>query len=381
MTRKSTLILAAFLAVIGIVFFFPSNGTCNWDFKHSIWGPAELLVHGQPPYQIEPPYGPYIAPWWPQIIGVNFWMGWLPCRIAARLWLVFELTGLGFSIWLLNDRKRLSPSQLGLILILLSFFQPIYFHIELGQFSLLFTTMMVTMVFFSKGVFPPAKMTWWMPLLIVLGAAKPQLTILIYPGIIASTYRHQGWHGPARLLGASLAMLFVCLLPLFVFHPGWVSGFLDVVRYVLNIQWDLPTPFVQLTLHLGKTGLLIWFLLFIASLSLSLYLWLRKGAKTGMLWSMALTPLVTTYCSSWDFTLLLPLFFWLFLNFQSIRSRAGLIVGMLLVDILQVIPRLGKTDVPDGSQWWIPPALLSIIFLSLAIERRSLPRCSTAEQQ
>ena len=220
-----------------------------------------------------------------------------------------------------------------------------------------------------------------MPLLIVLGAAKPQLTILIYPGIIASTYQHQGWRGLARLLGASLAMLSICLLPLFVFHPGWVSGFLEVVRYVLNIQWDLPTPFVQLTLHLGKTGLRIWFLLFIASLALSLYLWLQKGAKTGMLWSMALTPLVTTYCSSWDFTLLLPLFFWLFLNFRSIWSRAGLIVGMLLVDILQIIPRLGKNDVPDGLQWWIPPTLLFIYILSLMIERWSLPRRPAAEQQ
>lgn len=369
MAHKSTYILLGILVIIGLVFFTPSKGICSWDFQHSIWGPAELLVYGQPPYQLNPPYGPYIAPWWPQIIGVNFWMGWLPCWTAAKLWLAIELAGLGFSIWLLNYRKKPTPRQLGLMLLVVFLFPPVYTHIHLGQFSLLFITLMVMTAFTGRERFPSAKQLSWVSLLAVLGAAKPQLTVLIYPGIIAATWKRQGMSGLARLLGASLGWLAICLIPLFAFYPGWISGFMEVTRYNLNAGWNLPTPFIQLYLHLGITGLFIWLLFFFSSLALSIYLWVKKGERVGLIWTMALTPLVTTYCSSWDFTLLLPLFFWQFLNYQSGLSRGILISGMFLVDIWQVVPRLGKNDIPDSSQWWIPPALITVFVLSMLVER------------
>jgi multisubunit Na+/H+ antiporter MnhE subunit len=92
-----------------------------------------------------------------------------------------------------------------------------------------------------------------------------------------------------------------------------------------------------------------------------------------MLWSLALTPLVTAYCSTWDFTLLLPLFFWLFLHFNNIWSQIGLLTGMLMSDIWQILPRLRKTDVPDHTLWWVPVVLLVVFLLSMQIEQWKAP--------
>jgi hypothetical protein len=378
MARKAIYILIGLLAVAVLVSLTPSPAVCSWDFQHCIWGPAWLLVSGQPPYQFDAPYGPYLAVWWPQIIGALFWMGWLPCWPAAKLWLLVEICGLALSVWLLNCRKKPAPWQLGVILLAVFFFAPVYYHIELGQFSLLFLAMMVMVVFLPGDGFPPRRLPWWLPLLLALGAAKPQLTVLVYPGVLAATLRRQGWYGVGRLALASAGWLAVCLVPLFIFYPGWVTGFLNVTNYNLNLQWNLPTLYLRLALTLGRTGQLIWLALFLSALALVLWLWLKKGARAGLIWSLGLTPMVTPYASSWDFTLLLPAFIWLLLKMRSRRARFALGCGMLLVDLGMVASRWGKSELPDASQWWIPPALLATYLLAMLVERREASRAGAA---
>lgn len=374
MVRKIFIFLLAFLVIAVLISFTPSPGECSWDFQHSIWGPGWLLVQGQPPYQLTPPYGPYIAPWWPQIIGVTFWMGWLPCWTAAKTWLLVELIGLGFSVWLLNGRKIPSPLQLGVILLAVFLFPPIYTHFHLGQFSLLFIAIMTLVFFYHEEDYPYSRQPWWVPLLLVLGASKPQLTILIYPGLLAATYRKQKWKGVIRLGAISAGWLVLCLAPIFVFYPGWINGFVESTLYNLRVSWALPTLYFQLTYQLGNTGRYLWFVLCLAAIAGSVWLWLRKGARVGLLWSMAMTPLATAYTSSWDFTLLLPLFIWLFLKLRSGWARIALLAGMLAVDVLQIAARLGKAEVADTSQWWIPPALLASFLAATLIERWAASR-------
>lgn len=369
---KITLIVLA-VALLGAIFIIPSNGECSWDFKHSVWGPADLLTTGEAPYQLHPYYGPFMAPWWPQIIGINFWMGWLPCWLAARLWLAFELIGFAAGVWLLNNRKKPLPWQVGVIVLFFFLFPPLFMHIQLGQFSLLFAAMMIWLVF-SPSIFPPIRIPWYMALLIVLGAAKPQLTVLIYPGILALTWKNHGWKGAFHLVGMCLGLLFLCLLPLFIFYPDWFSGFLDVIRYNMAAGFNLPTPFVQLFIRFGIAGILYWLPIFLICLGISLYLWLKKSVHMSLLWSMALTPIVTPYASSWDFVLLLPLFFWQLLHYRSTWSRIVLIFGMLLAYVLQILPRLGNTDLHDGSQWWVPLVTVAVSILASLFERRNLFR-------
>lgn len=374
MAHHQRYLLFGFLVIFGVLLLIPTTDVCSWDFQHSVWGPASLLVRGEPPYQFNTPYGHYVAPWWPPVIGANFWMGWLPCQTAAKIWLAFELTGVGLTLWLLDARRKPAPRWVGLALLVFFLFPPLYFHLLLGQFSLLFTALMVALVFSPGHEFPPPGMPWTAAMLIVLGASKPQLAVLIYPGILAVTLQKGAWRGVARLGGAVLAALALYLTPLFIFYPGWVSGFLKVTRYNLGVAWDLPTPFVRLTLQFGPPGVWIWLPLFLGCLGLSMALWIKKGARLGMLWSMALTPLATPYGSSWDFILLLPLFFWQLLNFRSRGARFGLVAGMLAAEILQIIPRLGNKDVTDGSQWWVPPVTLAVFGLAALIERRDAHR-------
>ena len=368
MNRTKITLLIVGLAILGAILILPAASECSWDFMHSVWGPADLLVAGQPPYQLHPYYGPFVAPWWPQIIGFNFWMGWLPCQLSARLWLAVELIGFAAAAWLLNDRRKPLPWQVGVMALFFFLFPPLFMHIQLGQFSLLFAAMMVWLVFSPADGFPPARMPWHLALLVVLGAAKPQLCVLIYPALLALTIRQHGWRGALRLAGMCLAVLALCLVPLFLFYPAWVSGFLDVTHYNLAAGFNLPTPFIQLFIRFGTAGIFYWLPIFLACLGISLYLWLKKGAQVGMLWSMALTPIATLYASSWDFVLLLPLFFWMLLHFRRAGSRAALILGTLLAYVLQILPRLGNTDLHDGSQWWVPPVMVAVYALVWMLE-------------
>jgi hypothetical protein len=227
--------------------------------------------------------------------------------------------------------------------------------------------MMIWLVF-SPSIFPPKRIPWYMALLIVLGAAKPQLTVLIYPGILALTWKHHGWKGALHLVGMCLGLLILCLMPLFIFSPGWFSGFLDVIRYNMAAGFNLPTPFVQLFIRFGIAGILYWLPVFFGCLAISFYLWLKKSVQMSLLWSMALTPIVTPYVSSWDFVLLLPLFFWQLLNYRSTWSRSVLIFGMLFAYVLQILPRLGNTDLHDGSQWWVPLVTVAVYWIGSLVE-------------
>ncbi len=356
------------MAVLVAIIILPSTGDCSWDFKHSVWGPADLLTVGQAPYQLRPYYGPFVAPWWPQIIGINFWMGYLPCWLAARIWLAVELIGFAAGIWLLNDRKKPLPWQVGVIVLFFFLFPPLFMHIQLGQFSLLYAAMMIWLVFYPAN-FPTNRLPRYLALLLVLGASKPQLTVLIYPGILALTWKQNGWKSALHLVGVCFGLLIVCLVPLFVFYPTWFNGFLDVIRYNMAAGFNLPTPFMQLVIRFGALGIFYWLPIFLAGLGISLYLWLKNGSCAGMLWSMALTPIVTPYASSWDFVLLLPLFIWQLLHYRSVLSRIALTVGMLIAYVLQILPRLGNTDLHDGSQWWVPLVIVAVYCIALLTEQ------------
>ena len=63
-----------------------------------------------------------------------------------------------------------------------------------------------------------------------------------------------------------------------------------------------------------------------------------------------------------------------FLDVSSYQISLGarvMAAGMLTVDFLQVLPRLGGTDIPDFSLWWVPPALLAIYAGSLLADAES----------
>jgi hypothetical protein len=361
-------LLAVGLALLGaFVFLAPSPVVCSWDFRGSLWGPSYMLLHGLTPYSWNTPYGPYPGIWMPQTIGAFFVIGFLPCWLAAKFWFLSEIFGLLLIIWLASGKKMPSQTLFAISLLLIFFFVPLYIHLGIGQISIFITVMVMLVVFLPKEGYPPDHLAWWMPLLLALGLAKPQLGILVYPGLLAGMLRYKGLRGGIRLVLSIAAWIIVLIVPLFLLDSGWVKGFLNITLGNTSVTWDLPVPMVQLRAALGAPGVLLWALIFLACLSFTLWLWLKRDARLALVWSLALTPIATIYCSSWDFMLMIPLLIWTLLRLQTIPARIVLVGGALLVDILQVAQRW-KTSLPDGRNWWIPPFLLAVIALAIGIE-------------
>lgn len=364
--KKNILIVAAIALIIAFATLTPSPPVCSWDFRGSLWGPSYMLLHGQTPYSLNTPYGPYPGIWMPQVIGAFFIVGWLPCWVAAKIWFLTELAGLSLMIWLVAGRKLPSPALFGLCLLLIFLFPPLYFHFAIGQISILITVLVMLVVFLSGEESSPLTLRWWMPLLLAIGLAKPQLGVMVYPGLLVGMYCHRGVGAAAKLVLLTAGWVALLIIPVSLIDPGWPQGFLNITLGNFKVLWDLPTPFVQLRISMGATGFVLWVLIFLACLGFVLWLWIKRDAKLALLWSLALTPIATPYCSSWDFILIMPLLLWLLIHLQSRLARTVLVLGVFLVDILQVAMRW-HTSIPDGRNWWVPVALLAVAILTVVL--------------
>jgi hypothetical protein len=360
MNRKR-IILTSGLVVLAIFLWLTHKiPYCGWDFHNSLWGPVNMLVNHQTPYTFNAPYGPYPSVWMPTILGAFFLFGYLPCDILAKLWLFVELAGYIWIIWLIAGNKMPARWIFVTCLIVFAFFPPLWLHIHLGQFSMLFATMMIAIIYL------PGTERYW-PLLLVLGLTKPQLTILVYPGIFIHVWRTKGFRKAFQLVLFTVLCAGILLIPVFAFYPNWVKDFLFITFGNFDIGWDLPTLFVQLPYLMGKIGYGIWGFVALISLTFSCWIWIKKDAKIAVLVSLALTPMVTTYASSWDFLLLIPLFFWLMIWMRSKSAHFILLFGMASLFIIQIALRWHR-DYPDGRQWWLPPALLLVFLVSVSYE-------------
>jgi hypothetical protein len=349
------------LVFLLIVFFYlvTKEQYCGWDFRNNVWGPANMLVHGNSPYTFSTPYGPYPSVWMPQIIGIFFWFGFFPCSVSASLWLMVELVGFVIFMGLMNERKLPHPWIFFIYLLMFLLFPPLRVHILIGQFSMLFVVLMIGIAFIPGT-------QRWLPLLMAVGLAKPQLGVLIYPGLILHTWRHRGFRQAAWLMLAVAICVVVMTVPLFIFYPGWMNDFLSITLKNLDLHWNMPTLYVQLPVLIGQPGYIIWGITFLVTMALSLWLWYSRDMKTAMVYSLALTPLVTLYAFSWDFLLLIPAFYWLLIQLKSKTAIGFLVIGMLVVYWFQYSALLHK-DIYDSVQWWVPPAVISVFCLSLLV--------------
>jgi hypothetical protein len=363
MNRKGIIIASTIGVSILLLWLTRQIPYCGWDFHNSLWGPVNMLIHHQTPYTFSAPYGPYPGVWMPPTLGLAFFIGYISCDIASKVWLLIEIAGFIWVIWMIADYK-MPPRWVFTVCLLTYFlFPPFWIHVRLGQFSMLFVIIMMVIVYVPRA-------DSFIPLLLVLGLTKPQLAILIYPSLLVSVWRMNGFRKAAELVLSTGIATILLMTPLFLYYPGWLKDFLFVTIDNLGTGWDLPTLFVQLPVHIGIAGYGIWAFVFLITLVTSIWLWSCKDSKTGLIASLAITPMVTPYASSWDFLLLLPAFFWLIVKLRSRAARAILLLSMLAVFVTQITLRWHQ-NVRDGSQWWIPPVLLLVYLLALAIEHSS----------
>ena len=366
--KRIFLIVAIIVFITAFAMMISSPSICSWDFRGSLWGPSYMLLHGQTPYSLNTPYGPYPGIWMPQLIGAFFVVGLLPCLIAAKIWFISELAGLLLMIWLVAGHKLPSPALFGVCLLLIFLFPPLYIHFAIGQISILITVLVMLVVFLSSEEDLLPALRWWIPLFLAIALAKPQLGVLVFPGLLVGIYHRRGVGEAAKLMLSTAGWVALLIIPVTLLDPGWLQGFLNITLGNIKVLWDLPTLLVQLRIWMGTIGIVLWALIFLVCLGFTLWLWLYRDAKLALLWSLALTPIATPYCSSWDFMLMMPLLLWLLIHLQSRLARTALLMGALLVDILQVAMRW-HTSLPDGRNWWVPVTLLAVFILAGALHQ------------
>lgn len=351
-------------AAIALLIWLDKNPITGWDFRHNLWAPASLLVKGQSPYDVKALYDTGSAIWMPMAIGALFPLGWLNLSHAGNIWFLFNLLALVIVIWLSTSDKKVPPLFVAIVALAVALFPSTITHLRLGQVTLiicLFYLLAVRLLDKSQILLAC--------LLIAFSLAKPQLSILVLPGILISYQREKGTKAAFAFFALIVLCSAVLTIPLFIGFPSWITDFIASIRQ--NPGWLHPSLFSLLPFWLGDVGYIIWGLIAIAVFAISIWLWLSKKREDAIYWSLALTPLVTPYVWSWDFVMVLPLLIRSIFAYTRWWKLGLLFLAYCMCWILNLYISF-RTDVSNHRYWLIPWIILMSIG-AVHISRELLP--------
>ncbi|GMQ77909.1 MAG: hypothetical protein BMS9Abin02_0400 [Anaerolineae bacterium] len=346
---------------VGVIWFAANFSYVSWDFRNNLWGPSRLLVQGQSPYRLDLLFERGNPVWLHPAIGAFFPLGWISFPLAANLWLIANAAIL-IAIIMLVARSKISLLLFAAVSLIVILFPPTITHIQLGQFTLLAMLLFMVAAIYSQTLPIPA-----IALMIAITLAKPQLGVLVIPGIILSIYRHRGARAAVALTLLTALSIFVLSIPLFIAEPQWVADFLAAIGK--NPAYLQPSSYSLLPHQFGDFGFLLWLIFGLIVFVINLSLWWRHPPERAILWSLALTPLVTPYTWSWDFVLVLPLFIDMLIKAHYRRTRLFLVGGYLLFWFSAVALAMSG-DIGNDQFWWIPYILWALILLAMGLEER-----------
>jgi hypothetical protein len=351
--RRVVEITLLLLVVLGLSWFVIFNESRpGWDFRNNLWAPSYLLLNGQSPYKIEVLYALGNAVWMPMVIGAFFPLGFLPLQQASNLWLVVNALGIIFLTWISSGFRRPAILKFTIALLAAFLFLPLISHLRLGQFSIGITLLFLVVVIWYGKL--PVLLS---AVLLAIALAKPQLVIFVLPGFLFSHYRNNNIRDTIRFVGLLLAGSLVLTVPLFIADPNWYVDF--IAAFQQNPSWKHPSTLVTLTSLTGRFGLIIWIVFAVIAFISNIWLWAKLPNRIAVLWSLALTPLVTPYVWSWDFVMILPLFISLLFRVKG-RAFWFLIMGYLICWLLMLKTALGN-NVSDYSYWYVSWILVGTI--------------------
>jgi len=366
--RRLRTLLAAAVAVVataGAVGLMLKLDYLAWDFRNNLWGPAHLLIHGQSPYRIEALFDNSNAIWFPPAIGLFFPLAWLDLRWATNLWFLGNLL-LGLTILWWSRREESAPLSLSAVILLaLIVFPPVLAHFILGQFGLLATFLLLTAAHFvARRRFLAAG------LLLAVTLAKPQLAVLVAPGLAVACVRQGGKRGLLVYLGATILGTALLTVPLWLGYPAWMPDFLQALGR--NSIWLQPTLFTMFRLAWGPVAQIVPVLFSLGLLVLTIWLWRRYPPVEAMPWTLGLTILATPYVWTWDLVLLLPLVFRSLFRQRSWVARATWGFGYALCWSVMTWIRL-RTNNSDHRYFWLPWFIFLLILGGHLVENRFSP--------
>jgi len=344
------------LATAGLIALIVHPFWISTDLRSNLWAPTYLLVRGQNPYNttVLMTQQRWLNPvWFPMIIGLLFPLGWLTVYQATNLWLLLNLAILVTMLWWAAYPSRPPLFWFALLMLSILLFPPTVGHLRLGQLSL------------------PITWLWWMAALeldhsllaagaIAVALSKPQLGILVLPGMLWASYRRQGFKRLAYLTVFTIVIVLTLTIPLFLADSNWPAFFLRGLCQ--NPSWQHPSLLYVLRQTWGGWGTAAWIGVTLIGLMVNFWLWTKRPPEQAVLWSLALTPLISPYIWSWDFVLLIPLA--AHLIFHSPPARWGIGAGYVLCWALMLY-----MDVNMGSHktWWIPWILFAFFCMSYVV--------------
>ncbi len=139
--------------------------------------------------------------------------------------------------------------------------------------------------------------------------------------------------------------------PLWVSSSTWFSDFLSNLQR--NPSWMQPNIFSMLLNKFGAPALIFWFTLYTIILVLSFQIWSKCKPQKAVLWSLALTAIISPYLWSWDFILLLPLLLDTAIDLSNSLARLTLLIFYVACLFISIIILQGGSA-SDEVLWWFP---------------------------
>jgi len=361
-TNRGLRIAGIFVGLVLLGLFVVYNQTFScWDFRNNLWGPTFLLTDGQSPYRVDALFDLGNAVWMPMVIGLFFPLGFLPLQQASNLWFIFNLIGILLIVWISSGSRRPSSTWLAVAILTTLLFPPMVTHLWSGQITVLIALVFIIAATFSEDIHP-----FFLAALIAIGLSKPQLSVLVVPGLLIHRIRV---HGFSKTVGFGLLVILCMMImtvPLFVAYPNWIPDFLFEVQQ--NPSWAHPSSLFFLSNTLPGIGPVLWAILFLILSVLNARLWINLPQQQAVFWSMAMTPLVTPYVWTWDFVMLLPLFVSALFKAGTKISLAVLLGGYVTCWSLITSFKL-RGEVNDSLFWWIPWLFILFVVASTILLR------------
>jgi hypothetical protein len=370
------LVLGLLLIVaVAAMWYLQNNPVRGWDFQMNLWIPSRLLIDGHSPYRVELLHDIGNAVWMPTIIGFGFPLGWFSYPTASNLWFLLNLVALLAIIALIAIRQKPSAVLLAVVAVMVVTFPLSLTNLRLGQITIIITLFFLAIAFLKDRLPLPV-----VALMIVLALSKPQLGILVVPGLLLAYYREDGPRRAFTLLGMMALWTAILIVPLFFGSANWIADFVAALRK--NPSYLHPSLWTVIPSWVGSTGLWFWGGAVVVLGVISLRLWLTRGREEAILWSLAMTPLLTPYVWNWDFVMLLPLFASSMMGAKNRLQQAILIIGYLICWIM--IWQILNSDPSNVNYWWIPLYMILLVLgssvASHIYEKRS-PRRSLQKEQ
>lgn len=357
-------IVLILLIFSGLAWFISTCTTVfSWDFRNNLWGPSRLLLHGQSPYKIESLFENSNSLWMPMTIGAFFPIGFLPLQQASNLWIAANIMGLLLIVWLSSGQRKPSIRLFAIGLIIAFLFPPTIDHLRLGQITIIITLLFIIVTHWENKLHPLI-----LSLILAVALSKPQLAVLVFPGLVCSYIKSYGVRTTIKLAALFFLGIIILLIPLYLSYSHWFFDFTIAVRS--NPSWAHPSSLIALTTWLHEFGGVAWAGIAIAVFTLNIWIWLNLPRKEAVLWSMALTPLATPYIWSWDFVMIIPLFIASLFQFKLISARLFLLLGYISCWGLAVKILCGG-DVSNYYYWWVPAFLLGVIGIGYLINSKA----------